>query len=228
MILAALALALPAPLRAGQVLGSVVTSREWVVRRAPDREEEFVGDVRYRSGPDDVRADWALYKHATEQWRARGHVSLSHKLESGDVMKGRGEEAFFNQKTQAGSLSGPRGVDAERDVVGEAPDLAHAGRLEWRGRDSAALTDGVHLWGPRIETWADRGDYDGATSLLTLTGGRPVLRKFAAAGGEWTGALKADAISAARKTSMMTAQGDVVGWLEFPGGGQNLPGLKRR
>lgn len=213
---------------AGQVLGSVVTSREWHVRRSPRRQEEFIGDVRYRSGGDDVRADWALFDHPSRQWRARGHVSVEHALSSGEVFSGRGETASFNQRTVSGRLGGPGGVDAERRVPGERPDRAHAGELEWRGREQAELTGGVHLWGPRLEAWADRADYSGAEGTLTLAGGRPVLRKLESAGGAWTGAIKADRIEAWRESSRLSAQGRARGWLVLPGSTPGLPGAARR
>lgn len=213
---------------ADKVAGSVVTSREWEVKRVPGHEEEvFSGDVHYHAGANDVRADWALYKHGTQQWRARGNVKVQHALDSGDVMHGSGDEAFFNQKNDDGSLEGKAGVSLEREVPGEEPDFAHAGRLSWQGQEWATMTGGVHEWGPRIAAWADRGDYDGKTSLLTLTGGRPVLQKFIGAGTDWVGAVKGDTITASRLDNRLSAQGRVVGWLVFKGAAP-APKVKRK
>ncbi|MDE2510895.1 MAG: hypothetical protein KGL74_07220, partial [Elusimicrobia bacterium] len=56
------------------VAGSVVRSKEWVVRRGKIKEEEFIGDVRYDAAGARLSADWALYRQEPDDWRARGHI----------------------------------------------------------------------------------------------------------------------------------------------------------
>ena len=78
--------------------GAVVRSKEWLVRRAPQREEEFVGDVSYHQGPSVLTADWALLRHALRLWKARGRVKLVQMLKSGDRVEVMGEKAEYSQR----------------------------------------------------------------------------------------------------------------------------------
>lgn len=223
----ALLLALCAPASAAEkTMASVVSSKEWIVRRAPHREEEFTGDVRYKAGGNEFTSDWALFKHESQQWRARGRVVMRHALASGDTVTGRGDEAEFNQKSQKGAVLPAKGkrVSFERaPAAGGEPDEGQAGRLEWSGADNATLTDGAHIWGPRLEGWADRADFAGDSGRVLLSGGRPVLVKREGLGADWVGALKADTVAAERTAHKVAAQGAVRGWLEF----RDLPDVSR-
>lgn len=196
------------------VLGGLVSSREWKVRRAPEKEEEFIGDVRYRNAESAVAADWALYRHATQSWRARGHVGIEHKLPSGDKVSAKGSEATYDQRTRNGSLSSPERVEFTRTPLEGEPDHGVASRADWEGRERMTLAGLVHVWGPRLETWSDRAEFDHAAGTIRLTGGRPVLRKLE---GEWTGAVQADEVRASEKPRRLSAEGKARGWIEFAG-----------
>ncbi|MFA6318581.1 MAG: hypothetical protein WC943_14325, partial [Elusimicrobiota bacterium] len=177
-----------------------VSSKEWMMRRAPVKEEEFTGDVRYWTYSRFVRADWALYRHDDETWAARGNIRGEYTLPRGrGVAEVFGEKAAFDHKRRTGSLTGKKGVvDVVLTGPGGAKDYGRAGRLVWELDKSASLLDGVRLWGDRVEAWADRADYDWQAGSMLLTGGRPVLhKKF----GEWTAAIKADSITALRPAS---------------------------
>lgn len=204
---------------AGPVAGGVVSSKEWTIRRSTaGKEEEFTGDVRYHSGPTTFTADWALLKHATMLWRARGRVRVAHNLEGGDVLEGHGDEAVFRQQTGEGRLTAKQGVRFTRAPAGAEPDQGRADRLEWQGKDKVAAVGAVHIWGPRLEDWADRADYDNAAGRLTLTGGRPVLLKlpgFDEANSDWTAAMQGDVVTASRFPRRLTADGNSRGWLDF-------------
>src|SRR6266705_1018048 len=93
------ALSLPAG-AASPVAGSVVSSNEWKVRRGAEKEEEFIGDVRYRTGRTLLTADWALFRHATQDWRARGRVRVERMLDDGSALTADGDEAVFDQRAQ--------------------------------------------------------------------------------------------------------------------------------
>lgn len=211
-------LCLGARAQKGQVTGAVVSSKEWKVTRSPERIEEFIGDVRYRTAADSIAADWALYKHAEDLWQARGHVRVERSLEGGDVVKASGQRAVWDRKREAGHLTGDGGVDFSRAAAQGEPDQGHAGLLEWRGQDHVELKEGLRVWGPRLEAWADRGVYSRSARRLDLSGGRPVLRKFSGweGSGDWQGAVKADAISAFEGERALTADGRAVGWIVFP------------
>lgn len=213
-LLLAAALAAPACAETGAA-GAVVRSKEWVIRRGEKREEEFVGDVRYEAAGNRMTADWALYKHAEKTWDARGKVSLRKVLERDGTVEARGERARFTERTGGGSLFPAPGAKvrfSRTPAEGGAADLGEAGRVEWESEAKVSLLDGARVTGPRVELAADRADYERAARRMTLTGGRPVLRKM---DGEWTTAMKADTITATDSPRRIDAQGAVRGWLMF-------------
>ena len=81
------------------VAGSIVRSKEWVIRRGANKEEEFVGNVRYNAAGSSFASDWALFKHADRSWLARGSVLLRRRLSDGSEIKARGERAGHNENS---------------------------------------------------------------------------------------------------------------------------------
>ena len=202
---------------AGSVAGSVVRSKEWIVRRGKTREEEFVGDVRYDSAGVRLSADWALFRQASRAWTARGNVVLRKDLGDGGVITSRGETARYSEAAKDGTLEpapGKRIVFARAPADGSAPDRGDGARLDWEGGDWAALSGRARVWGPRLEAWADVARFEIPAKRLTLRGGRPVARKVDEEGG-WTTALKADEIDATDAPRRLEARGRVRGWLIF-------------
>ncbi|MEK7857884.1 MAG: hypothetical protein AAB320_01970 [Elusimicrobiota bacterium] len=192
-------------------VAAIVRSKEWKVVRTPNKEEEFIGDVRYKAGPTMLTADWALFKHEPQTWQAKGHVGLEHRLRSGDLVQGFGQRADYDQKTQKGSLTnGDALLRFKRTPPAGEPDLGEGRRLDWQGRERVSLDGEVHLWGPRLEAWAQRAVREG--TLLTLSGDRPVLHLLQ---GDWTGAVKADTITAVERPETISADGKTQGWLQF-------------
>lgn len=215
----ALAAALSAPARAegaSPVAGSVVRSKDWIVRRGDKKEEEFVGDVRYDSQGTRLTADWALYRHEPKLWTARGKVALRKETSDGGVVEALGETARYDENDRSGTLlPAPGGlVTFARTPPGEEPDRGEGLRLDWESDAAATLTGRARVWGPRLQAWADSARYERALRRLTLRGGRPVLRKVDAEGG-WTTALKADEVEATDSPRRIEARGKVVGWLVF-------------
>ncbi len=203
----------PPPLPA--VVGGVVRSKEWLVRRAPQREEEFIGEVSYRQGPRILTADWALLRHATQIWNARGHVKLDETLKSGDRIAINGEEAQYDQKTKRGWLIGAHGgpISFQRlPVAGPPPDEGTAQRLEWEGQERAHLSGGVHVGGPRAELWGGAADYDALQQVLTVSQDRPVLHVME---GGWTGAVQGTTLAALQNPDRFQADGQTHGWIKF-------------
>lgn len=199
--------------QAGPVAGSVVRSKEWKIKRAPQREEEFIGEVRYQSGPTRFSADWALFQHEAKLWQARGRVAVTRTSESGEVLDARGERAQHDQTTEKGWLRAKEGglLVFTRTPAGEAPDHGETQRLAWQGKNDLLAFGQVHLWGPRLEAWADEAHWRG--ELLELSGSRPVLHRLQ--GDDWTGAVKADRITASRSAQTVSADGKTAGWLVF-------------
>jgi hypothetical protein len=195
------------------VMGGVVRSKEWRVRRTPKREEEFIGEVSYHGADSDASSDWALYREATRSWKARGHVRVERRLASGDTALARGDEARFDQAAAEGALWAKDRVTFERRTSPGGPDYGSAGRLEWQGQQRAHFSGQVRIWGPRLESWSDEADYDKAAGKLTFAGGRPVVKKVE---GDWTGVVKADKVAAFESPRRLEADGKAVGWIEFP------------
>ncbi|MBI5211097.1 MAG: hypothetical protein HY927_14090 [Elusimicrobia bacterium] len=195
LVLGAVFFGLAGRAAAEPLAASVVRSKEWKMRRSPVKEEEFVGDVRYWTLSRFVRADWALYRHAEESWQARGDIRAEHTLPDGrGVLEVLGEQASFDQKRRKGVMTGKKDfVDIVLTGPSGLKDHGRSGRLVWELDKRASLLGGVHLWGERVEAWADRADYEWSDATLTMAGGRPVLHKLF---GDWTAALTADVIRA--------------------------------
>jgi hypothetical protein len=200
---------------ATRVAGSVVRSKEWVVRRGKTREEEFVGDVRYDSAGTHFSSDWALYRQGPNEWSARGRIKARKDLPAGDVLETSGETAVYNETSLIGALEPARGGRIPLSRVppeGGAPDRAEGDHLSWVGQTSGVLTGHARGWGPHGEFWADSARYDGGAAgrSLTLRGDRPVLHNFQ--GGD-DAALKADRIVAFESPQRAVITGRAVGWV---------------
>lgn len=212
---------------AKSVAGSVVRSKEWIVRRGAQPEEEFVGDVRYDASGTRLTADWALYRHATKDWKARGRVALRKELQGGDVIEARGESARYDEASMDGSLSpapGGRVSFTRAPADGTGPDRGEGDRLDWEGDRAATLVGHARTWGPRLALWADSARWERPDKKLLLRGGRPVLRKVDDDGG-WITALKADEVDATEEPRRIEARGKVKGWIVFTDESK-LKGLK--
>jgi hypothetical protein len=160
------------------VAGSVVRSKEWVVRRGKAPEEEFIGDVRYESAGTRLTADWALYRQTANAWWARGHIDARREFPDGDVIEARGENAGYNQTSLDGTLDPVKGgrVTLLRTSLLRDPDRGEADRFTWKGQSMFTLAGRARGSGPRGEFWADAARYELApTKSLTLTGRRPLL-----------------------------------------------------
>jgi hypothetical protein len=199
---------------AGSVAGSVVRSKEWVVRRGKAREEEFIGDVHYDAAGTKLSADWALYRQGPNDWRARGNIYARREFAAGDVLETWGEKAWHDQNTLKGRLEPAGGVliPILRTPLKGAPDHAEGEHLSWIGESVGVLTGRAHGWGPRDEFWADAARYDHlrAIQTLTLSGSRPAVHEYA--GGK-DAAVKADRIVAFDSPRRAIATGRAMGWI---------------
>ncbi len=213
---------------AGRLVPSLVKSKEWRMRREPQKEEEFIGDVRYWTYSHRVRADWALFRHADQVWEATGAIKAEYHLPRGQgLLEAWGERTRFNQLSRTGTLQGAELKEGGREPVRLALTSDAAGRedgraglLSWEVDRWARLEGDVEVRGPRLDLWTDRADYDWKSPGIRLTGGRPVLvKKF----GEWSGALRGDSIVArdspragSPAARQVWAEGSVKGWILFP------------
>lgn len=207
-MLASTALAQSSP-----VAGSVVRSKEWVIRRGANKEEEFIGNVRYESAGTRLTSDWALFKHADRVWQARGAVFIRRETADG-VFEAHGDKASHDEESKRGYLESTPGgrISFTRTPPGLEPDRGESGRVSWNGENKVTLSAVAKVWGPRLELAADEAVYEKDSGRLTLNGGRPVLRKVE---GEWTTALKADQVVATESPRRIEARGRVKGWMIF-------------
>lgn len=217
LALAVLLLAPAAPAAAqtaAPVAGGFVSSKEWTVRRGASREEEFSGDVLYKSAGTKLTSDWALFKHADRSWQARGSIEMSRVMSDGAVVEAKGHRAGHQMDAKHGYLEPVPGgrVQFTRRPAGEEADKGEAGRVSWESESRFILSGGAKVWGPRLELAADEAVYERVAGRLTLNGGRPVLRKIE---GEWTTAIKADETVATETPRRIESRGKVVGWLLF-------------
>jgi hypothetical protein len=226
LLLAAVPLS-AAPVAPAPSAAAVVRSREWIVRRGKEPEEEFKGDVRYDAAGTHLSADWALHRRARREWEARGRVVLRRVLKDGTVVEADGETARYDERTRAGTLlPAPGGlVRLTRAPPTGEPDRGEGARLDWSGESEATLSGSARVWGPRLALWADSARFERDAQRLTLDGGRPVLEKVE---GEWTTALKADRIVATQTPRRIQARGGVRGWLIFKDQARRLKELEKK
>ena len=208
-----LLLAGPAAAQSTPVAGSVVRSKEWVVRRGDAKEEEFIGDVRYDSAGARLNADWALYRHAQDDWKARGNIHVRKEYPNGDVIETGGETAAYGQSTKKGFLEPAKGgrVQFLRTTSLRAPDHGEGDHLSWAGESEYVLDGRTRGWGPSGEFWAGRATYTmSPTRGLALTAGRPLLHVYDDGA---DAALNADRIRDVESPRRADAEGHVVGWI---------------
>ncbi|MEK7388468.1 MAG: hypothetical protein AAB036_02095 [Elusimicrobiota bacterium] len=204
----------PTQAAAVTVAGSVVRSKQWVIRRGNAKEEEFIGDVRYQSAGRSLSADWALYTHRDRTWQARGAITVRHLFDDGSQMTARGQFARHNEEAKQGFMQPAPGgrIRFTRTLPGGEPDYGDGGRVSWNDERTVTISSGVKIWGPRLEVASDTAIYDRLLRQLTLRGGRPVVHTLQ---GEWIAALKADEIDAYESPRRLDARGAASGWILF-------------
>jgi hypothetical protein len=197
-----------------KVAGSVVRSKEWIVRRGKTREEEFSGDVRYDAAGTELDSDWALYRQGPNDWQAKGRIRARRVLKTGDVVESSGDKAWYAVGTQKGRLEPAPGtrVPVLHTPPEGGPDHAEGDLLSWEGENVGILTGHARGWGPRGEFWAEEARYDRlpADQSLTLSGNRPVIHDYQ---GGADAALKGDRIVAYDSPRRAVATGRAQGWI---------------
>ncbi len=227
-VLLPLLLAAAAQAAAGQgekgessLIGSVVRSEKWDIKRGEHKLEEFTGNVTYRREGRRLRADWALYDHDSQLLEVKGGIRAEDLLEDGTTAVVEGERASFDKAKGFGQLAGRSAEDAVRLLLLE-PDGAESGRgrarrVVWDIKGGTFSLEG-DAWfrEKRGEVWADTARFLRGTRRLELLGRRPVL---SAVGPGWAAAVQADSLSATaldRGRRRVVGQGRAHGWLHFP------------
>ena len=214
------------------LVGSVVRSREYVVRRAPHKQEEFIDEVTYRRGERSARADWALFDHEAQTWTLRGHVHGEDRSKDGSLLTVEGHEAVHNVKAGVGDIrpSAQEGIvrltrtwlrtesrrkgAASEVITSTATDHASARKLLWNEKTGVVRLEGdVRIDSPLGEAAGGVAVYRRAERTLTLTENRPYVVPREEG---WLAAAQADEIRGTEEPQKIRAQGSVRGWLYFP------------
>lgn len=230
LLLAAAARAWAAPGETGDssLIGSVVRSQKWDIKRGEHKLEEFTGNVTYRREGRRLRADWALYDHDSQLLEAKGAIRAEDLLEDQTTAVVEGERAAFDKARGLGFLAGRSADDPVRIRLLEPGGLevgrGKARRIAWDLKAGTVSLEG-DAWfrETRGEASAETVRFLRGERRLELAGRRPVL---SAAGPAWTAAVQADALSA---TSLgagrrrVEGTGRARGWLHFPSKGGLQP-----
>lgn len=204
------------------LFGSFIRSKDWIIRRAPRKVEEFDGDVRYRRGPRAVTSDHAVYDHEAQTLKASGRVRAEETFSDGSVLEARGRKADYDLKSRLGAMTGegPSGrVYYTRTAPGRAEkDSGEARRMDWDwNTETVFLSGGATGTGPEGDFWSDRARNHVPTRTVVLEGRRPVAT---ARQPKWSAAVQADKITAREEGSVRKVRGDgsAEGWILFEGG----------
>jgi len=215
------------------LVGSVVRSRDYVIRRAPRKQEEFIDDVSYRRGERSARADWALYDHESQTWTLRGRVHGEDRSKDGTLLSVEGQEAIHNVKAGVGELRPPpdtglvhltrkwlrtvsrqKGPGSSELVSSTATDHASGRKLLWNEKAGTVRLEGnVRIDSPLGEAAGGIAVYRQAERSLTMTENRPYVVPREEG---WLAAAQADEIRATEQPQKIRARGSVRGWLYFP------------
>ncbi|MDE2291480.1 MAG: hypothetical protein KGL53_05300 [Elusimicrobia bacterium] len=219
LLLAALA---AAPLRAQEpsLIGSVVRSHTYTIRRGKHEVELLSGDVTYRQGGRSLRADRASYDHTTRRLQADGDIVASDALEDGRTISARGQRAAYDRRSGRGWLAGRDAADPVLFALsapdGSAEGSGRARAMDWSlSGQEVSLRGGVWYKDPRGEAWAETARFLHGAKRLELSGRRPVL---SAVGPTWQAAVQADRIEAVAlegSRRRVTGEGRARGWLHF-------------
>ena len=174
------------------MIGSVVKSEKWNIRRKPHKIEELSGNVTYRKEGRFLRADWALYDHRLKVLKAKGRIRAEHPADEGDKILFRGEIARFDEKLQKGLLRGKNKSDSVHF------ERVHA-TLGSTGNGRAQVLR-----------------FDAAQKSFRLEGRRPYVTGREA---RWSTAVQADRITVyegGAENRRIVAQGRTQGWIYFP------------
>lgn len=214
-------LACSAAAQEGALIGSVVRSDKWNIKRGDHKIEEFTGNVQYRREGRRLRADWAVYDHDQQTLETRGNLKAEEKLSDGTLAALEGEKGFFDRAVGKGWIIGRR-PESGVPLLLLRPDGSEQGRggsqkISWDLPKREISLEG--------DAWfeEDRGTVHAATARfnhgqksLELLGRRPVIT---AQGPNWSAAVQADAFKAVALDGgrrRVTGTGRSHGWIHFP------------
>lgn len=197
------------------VLGGVVRSEKWVMRKNPP-EEEFSGKVSYKNPNYDIKADWALYKRTEEIITLRGNVRGALKKE-GEETRFQSHAAEYRHKTGEIWLRPENDKDRVRifhddPKQGNWTSVSKTAYIDQKAQ-SALLGGGARVTDGKMSSLSREAEYFNGKGLFRLTGSRPVVwGKF----DTYDFAIQGDRAEASKFYNTVTVEGRTRGWIRVP------------
>lgn len=197
------------------VLGGVVRSDKWVMRKKPP-EEEFTGNVSYKNPNYDVKADWALYKRAEESVSLKGNVRAMLKKES-EQTRVKAHSAEYKHKTGEIWLYPENDKDKvhifhDDPKQGNWTSVSRTAYIDQK-EQMALLSGTARITDGKMHSISREARYFNGTGLFRLTGGRPVVWGIF---DKYDFAIQGDKAEASKFYNTVTVEGRTRGWIRVP------------
>jgi lipopolysaccharide export system protein LptA len=198
--------------RLPKVLGGVVRSKQWIMKRNVG-EEEFIGDVSYKMPGYQIFSDWALYSRKTEVIKLKGNI--------------RGKKAWEDSSTTDASADSGRYEANERkiwlysnpnsNVIINHNDPKYGA---WSSKSKSAvyddetslltLEDNVYINSKDITSKSDMARYYQLQSLLKLDGKPLIWGSY----NDYDFAIQGNSATASKFYQELQIEGSVKGWIK--------------
>jgi hypothetical protein len=197
-----------------QLLGAVVRSDQWVVRRKIG-QEEFTGNVSVEQPGRTFKSDWALWDKINQLFFTKGRSYASKKELSGEILEAWSDEGRYNLADHTGKAWSEAGKDVLfKRTTADGQVLEGRGvRANWTGDDKQLhLEQSVRLVGSSETARSESADYFEDARTLELAGGPPVV-EYAGVGE--VGAMQAIHVTMYPDDGKLHALGKVHGWVHW-------------
>ncbi|MFH1724175.1 MAG: hypothetical protein ABII00_06075 [Elusimicrobiota bacterium] len=207
------------------LIGTVVRSERWNVRRTSGTVEELSGNVVYEYEDRMARAEWARYDHESGVLEAKTDIRGRQRLRDGTTAALEGQLMTFDRRNGKGTLRGESEADPIRFSLtppdGDGTARGSARRLVFdASKETVSLEGDIRLAAPRGDARAEDALFERRARSLTLSGRRPVLTAREAG---WSAAVQAETITGRAlegSRRRVVAEGAARGWLYFPDKGR--------
>lgn len=187
-------------------------SEKWIIRRDKG-EEEFEGNVSYHKGEYNFKSDWALYDRNTGHWRARGNLFGVRAWENGNRTECHGSYGEYFQNSGEGAVfaSPPERVRISHFEPKQGTWKSFSDKAMINEKESLlTLYGNVATHSDTSDSLSDTAVYDNTASLITFTGGPPVVWGLR---DNYAIAIQAKTIKVLRSAGDIHASGNVRGWI---------------
>ena len=193
------------------VVGGVVRSEKWIIRKEKG-EEEFSGNVSYKNADYSFKSDWALFKKAEGELLLKGHASGVRLWPDGSKTEAFGGYARCLNEAQTAFLEPARGGQVL--ITHDDPKYGI-----WRATADKAFFDGkknrldlegnARIEGENLVSLSEKAVYLHDARSLELFG-RPVITGTR---NNCDFAVSGDTATVTNSYNLLSAQGSVKGWV---------------